>query len=89
MATRPIAAHGHHRHRLPAQTHQYAYLLTTGSGSAKSFALNNHEFLVDERDGKGLAATDSNAKVKQLFKIDLAGAVDVTTLDGTTRRRTR
>jgi hypothetical protein len=34
-------------------THQYAYLLTTGSGVSEILALNNHEFLVDERDGKG------------------------------------
>src|SRR5262249_53042817 len=34
-------------------THQYAYLLTTGTGVSEIVALNNHEFLVDERDGKG------------------------------------
>ena len=64
-------------------THQYAYLLTTGSGVSEIVALNNHEFLVDERDGHGRANGD-NAKVKQLFKIDLAGAVDVSAMDGTT-----
>jgi hypothetical protein len=45
--------------------------------------LNNHEFMVDERDGKG-RGDDSNAKVKQIFKIDLANAVDVMHMDGTT-----
>jgi len=64
-------------------THQYAYLLTTGSGVSEMLALNNHEFLVDERDGKG-RANANNAKVKQLFKIDLDGAVDVSNMDGTT-----
>jgi len=64
-------------------THQYAYLLTTGTGVSEIVALNNHEFLVDERDGKGRAA-QNNAKVKQLFKIDLAGAVDVSGMDGLT-----
>jgi len=64
-------------------THQYAYLLTTGTGVSEIAALNNHEFLVDERDGKGRAA-QNNAKVKQLFKIDLAGAVDVSDRDGLT-----
>jgi hypothetical protein len=64
-------------------THQYAYLLTTGSGVSEMLALNNHEFLVDERDGKGRADAN-NAKVKQLFKIDLDGAVDVSNMDGTT-----
>ncbi|HEY4054840.1 MAG TPA: esterase-like activity of phytase family protein [Terriglobales bacterium] len=62
-------------------THQYAYLLTTGSGVSEIVALNNHEFLVDERDGKG-RASQNNASVKQLFKIDLAGAVDVSGMDG-------
>lgn len=64
-------------------THQYAYLLTTGSGVSEIVALNNHEFLVDERDGKG-RASQNNANVKQLFKIDLAGAVDVSDMDGLT-----
>jgi hypothetical protein len=63
--------------------HEYAYLLTTGSGVSELVALNNHEFMVDERDGKG-RGDDSNAKVKQIFKIDLANAVDVMNMDGTT-----
>lgn len=65
------------------RTHQYAYLLTTGSGVSEIVAINDHEFLVDERDGKG-RGDGSKAKVKQLFKIDLAGAVDVSSLDGNT-----
>jgi len=65
------------------RTKQYAYLLTTGSGVSEILALNNHEFLVDERDGKG-RGDGSKAKVKQIFKIDLANAVDVTDMDGTT-----
>jgi len=36
---------------------------------------------VDERDGKGLGDS-SNAKVKQIFKIDIAGAVDITNKTG-------
>jgi len=64
-------------------THQFAYLLTTGTGVSEICALNDHEFLVDERDGHGRANGD-NAKVKQLFKIDLAGAVDVSAMDGPT-----
>jgi hypothetical protein len=63
-------------------THEYAYLLTAGSGVSDITALNNHEFLVDERDGHGLG-DNSKAKVKQIFKIDLKGAVDVTGLNGT------
>ena len=64
-------------------THEYAYLLTTGSGVSDIVALNNHEFLVDERDGKGLG-DGSKAKVKQIFKIDLDGATDTSDMDGIT-----
>ncbi len=64
-------------------SHEYAYLLTTGSGVSEITALNDHEFLVDERDGHG-RGDGSKAKVKQIFKIDLTGAVDVADMDGTT-----
>ena len=57
-------------------TREYAYLLTTGSGVSEIAAISNTEFLVLERDGKGLG-DDSSAKVKQLFKIDLADATDI------------
>ena len=62
-------------------THEYAYKLTTGSGASEIIAINNHEFLVDERDGKGLG-DGSNAVVKQLFKIDITGATEVSGLTG-------
>jgi hypothetical protein len=62
-------------------THEYGYNLTTGSGVSDIVAINDHQFLVDERDGKGLG-DGSNAKVKQLFEIDLAGATDITGLTG-------
>ncbi|HEY8998095.1 MAG TPA: esterase-like activity of phytase family protein [Edaphobacter sp.] len=63
-------------------THEYAYNLTTGSGVSDIVALNNHEFLVDERDGKGLG-DGSKAKVKQIFKVDIAHATDTSKLNGT------
>jgi hypothetical protein len=64
-------------------THEYPYLLTTGSGVSDIVALNNHEFLVDERDGKGLAdAPGEKAKIKQIFKIDLQGATDISDMKG-------
>jgi hypothetical protein len=67
-------------------THQYAYKLTTGSGVSEILALNNHEFLVDERDGRGREGgsnlTSNDARVKQLFKIDLNGAVDISGMKG-------
>jgi hypothetical protein len=64
-------------------THEFAYLLTTGSGVSDIVALNDHEFLVDERDGSGLGNGDS-AVIKQAFKIDISNATDVTDLDGLT-----
>jgi phytase-like protein len=64
-------------------THQYGYLLTTGTGVSEILALNNHELLVDERDGHGRANGD-DAVVKQLFKIDLHNAVDISDMDATT-----
>lgn len=62
-------------------TLEYAYNLTTGSGVSEIVALNDHQFLVDERDGKGLG-DGSAAKVKQLFIIDLKGATEVSSLNG-------
>lgn len=70
-------------------TSQYAYALTNiGSASKPKFptisdivAINDHEFLVDERDGKGLG-DGSTAVFKKLFRIDLAGAQDVSLLSG-------
>ena len=64
-------------------THEYAYNLTAGSGVSEVVAINNHEFLVDERDGSGLGNGDA-AVVKQLFKIDINGATDVSNMDGLT-----
>src|SRR5262249_40897310 len=63
------------------RTHQYAYALTTGTGVSEILAVNEHEFLVDERDGKGLG-DGSAAVVKQIFRIDLAGATDVSLVSG-------
>ena len=62
-------------------THEYAYQLTTGSGVSEIVALSATQFLVDERDGKGLG-DGTKAAVKQVFKIDLTGAQDVTNLSG-------
>ncbi len=44
-------------------------------------AINDHEFLVDEHDGKGLG-DDSAAAFKTVFHVDLAGARDVTGVAG-------
>jgi hypothetical protein len=69
-------------------THEYAYQLSDGSGASDIVAVNNHQFLVDERKGNGMADTPlptdtaSAAEVKELFLIDLDGAQDVTALSG-------
>jgi hypothetical protein len=69
-------------------THEYAYQLTDGSGVSDIVAVNDHQFLVDERDGNGMADTPlltdtaSAAKVKKLYLIDLDGAQDVTAVGG-------
>jgi hypothetical protein len=64
-------------------THEYAYTLTTGSGVSEILAVNDHEFLIDERDGKGLG-DNSAAAAKMLYKINLTGAQDVSNLSGST-----
>ncbi len=66
-------------------THQYAYPLTTVKSSAISelLAVNEHQFLVDERDGTGFeTAPDDNSppKEKTLYEIDLNGATDVSNI---------
>ena len=62
-------------------TREYGYKLTVGSGVSEILAINDHQFLVDERDGKGLG-DGSKAKVKQLFVIDLRNAEDISNLSG-------
>jgi hypothetical protein len=63
------------------RTHEYAYTLTTGSGVSEILAVNDHQFLIDERDGKGLG-DGSGARVKQIYLIDLAGASEVGGVSG-------
>ena len=62
-------------------TKEYGYMLTVGSGVSEITAINDHEFLVDERDGAGLG-DGSSAVAKQFFRIDISGAVDITNLSG-------
>lgn len=60
---------------------QYAYMLTTGTGVSEIVAINDHEFFVLERDGTGLGA-GSDAIIKHIFKIDIAGATPLTSETG-------
>lgn len=70
-------------------TQQFVYPLTNIGTAAKPkyptisdiVAINDHEFLVDERDGKGLG-DNSVAAFKRLYRIDLSGAADVSDLTG-------
>jgi hypothetical protein len=62
-------------------THEYGYLLHAGTGVSEIVAINDHQFLIDERDGKGLG-DGSKAKSKLLYSIDLTGAQDITNLTG-------
>jgi hypothetical protein len=70
-------------------TYQYAYPLTNiGSDTKPKYptisdvvAVNDHEILVDERDGKGLG-DDSEAAFKQLNLVDLSEADDVSKISG-------
>ena len=64
---------------------QYAYPMkraNQGQGTSALVAINDHEFYVIERNNRGVgvgaafAATD-----KEVFRIDLAGATDVTGID--------
>src|SRR5262249_47049402 len=70
-------------------THEYAYEFTNIGTAAKPkfgtasdiVAINDHEFLVDERDGNGLG-DNSTAVFKKLFRIDIAGAQEVSGISG-------
>ena len=64
---------------------QYAYQMKRsgqGQGTSSLVALNDHEFLVLERNnrGVGVGATFATAD-KEVFKIDLTGATDVSGID--------
>ena len=71
------------------KTTQYAYPLTNIGTTAKpkyptiseAIAVNDHELLMDERDGAGLG-DDSNAAFKKVFLIDLKNAQDVSQASG-------
>jgi hypothetical protein len=68
-------------------TREYAYQLDTATKTTISdiLAINDHEFLVDERDSKGRAdAVGSKAGFKRLYRIDLQFAHDVSQVTGFT-----
>jgi hypothetical protein len=64
---------------------QYAYQLDgdTKTTISEILAVNDHQFLVDERDSKGRAdAPGSKAAFKKLFLVDVLSAQDITGLSG-------
>jgi hypothetical protein len=68
---------------------EYAYELTNIGTAAKPkygtiseiLAINNDDFLVDERDGKGLG-DNSKAAFKRIFRVSFKGATEVSGLTG-------
>lgn len=67
-----------------AAVREYAYHLDTIKTTVSEIlAINDHEFLLDERDSKGFADTATSvAVIKKLYKIDLAGAFEVSGISG-------
>ena len=65
-------------------TAEYVYVvdaINQGKGVNDLLAINDHEFLVVERDNRSLVPTPPNTEqtpnVKRIYKINLAGATDV------------
>ena len=58
-------------------TREFLYKLSNASvGATEILAINDHEFLVLERDGRGLNSGNS-AQFKKIFRIDIAAATDI------------
>ena len=75
---------------LTGKTHEYVYVMDAvnqGRGVNEMLAINDHEFLVLERDNRSLVPTPPNAaqtpNLKRIYKIDLAkpGLTDVSSVD--------
>lgn len=65
----------------PGETHEYVYVLEAinrGQGVCEILAINDHEFLVVERDNRSNLQSPPQAPTrKKIYKIDLTGASDV------------
>jgi Esterase-like activity of phytase len=66
---------------LTGETHEYVYVLEAinrGQGVCDILAINDHEFLVIDRDNRSNLQTPPQAPTrKKIYKIDLNGATDV------------
>jgi len=64
---------------------QYAYKMegsSQGRGTSALVAINDHEFMVIERNNRGVGVdSELTTANKKVFMIDLAGATDVTNID--------
>jgi hypothetical protein len=67
------------------ETHEYVYVLDAinrGQGVSEILAINDHEFLVIERDNRSNLQSPPQAPTrKTIYKIDLAGATDVSGIE--------
>jgi hypothetical protein len=63
------------------ETHEYVHILEAinrGQGACEILAINDHEFLVIERDNRSNLQSPPQAPTrKKIYKIDLTGATDV------------
>ena len=66
------------------ETHEYVYVLDAinrGQGVCEILAINDHEFLVVERDNRSNLQSPPQAPTrKTIYKIDLTGATDVSAI---------
>src|SRR5262247_1398628 len=67
------------------ETHEYVYVLDAinrGQGVCEILAINDHEFLVVERDNRSNLQTPPQAPTrKTIYKINLSGATDVSGIE--------
>ena len=70
---------------LTGETHEYIYVLDAinrGQGVSEILAINDHEFLVVERDNRSNLQSPPQAPTrKKIYKIDLTSATDVSGID--------
>jgi hypothetical protein len=70
---------------LTGRKHEYVYVLDAinrGQGVSEILAINDHEFLVVERDNRSNLQTPPQAPTrKTIYKIDINGATDVSEVD--------
>jgi hypothetical protein len=70
---------------LTGETHEYVYVLDAinrGQGVCEILAINDHEFLVAERDNRSNLQTPPQAPTrKTIYKINLNGATDVSGIE--------